>query len=188
MNVFDSLPETLPDKLIAGDDWFWTETSLSDTYPPADYTLKYEYSNLDDGTNGTLTMVDDNGLHKFTETKANTVNFTTGKYNFSTTVTRISDQLSVTLNGKIVKLVPTSLEQSYNQRVLLAIRATIEKTATKEQMQYSVSGMQLIRRSPEQLLKLEQEFARRVQNEREQWARENGQSVNTGVTKIVLGA
>jgi hypothetical protein len=188
MNVFDELPVTLPDKLIAGNDWFWTEESLSDTYPPAEYILKYEYSNLNDGVTGEIVGVDSSGLHKFTTAKAVTVDYSSGEYSFSTVVTRISDQLSVTLNSKIIKIVPSTPEQSYNQKVLLAIRATIEKTATKEQMQYSISGMQLIRRSPEQLLKLEQEFSRRVRNERERWARENGQSVNSGVTKVVLGA
>lgn len=188
MNVFDELPVTLPDKLTAGDDWFWTEESLSDTYPPAEYTLQYNYLNLDTGEGGDLTATVDGVLHKFVTAKVDTELFTDGTYSFSTLVVRKTDQLTVTLNSKIIKIVPSTPEQSYNQKVLLAIRATIQKTATKEQMQYSISGMQLIRRSPEQLLKLEQEFSRRVYNEREKLARENGQSVNSGITKVVLGA
>lgn len=188
MNIFDNAPTTLPEKLITGDSWFWTEDTLSVSYPPVEYTLVYLFSNLDDGTSFTITPDKVDGNYQVTELDTDTLNYTDGKYNVTTQMTRLSDGLKASLYSKIIKLVPSSLEQSYNQRVLTAIRATLEKTASKEQMQYSISGMQLIRRSPEQLMKLEQEFARRVQRERDEWMRENGQTVATGKTRVVMGA
>lgn len=130
------------------------QTNL-DGYPPADYTLKYEIGEitltfLDDGINFTLSTV--------------LTGITTGDYNYrAVIINKVTLEKTTLLQGR-VKIIDLSYK-SHARKVLDAIEATIEGTATQSQSEMTINGRSIKYFAPEQLLQLRRTYKREVANE-----------------------
>jgi hypothetical protein len=124
-------------------------------YPTADYILKYEIGEIvlifsDDGTNFTLSAVI-NGI-------------TTGEYNYRAVIIDKATSAKTTLLQGRVKVTDLSYK-THARKVLDAIEATIEGTATQSQYEMTINGRSIKYFSPEQLLKLRSTYKREIANE-----------------------
>jgi hypothetical protein len=124
-------------------------------YYPADYTLKYEIGAItltfsDDGVNFTLSAV--------------LTGITTGEYNYRAVIIDKATSAKTTLLQGRVKITDLSYK-SHARKVLDAIEATIEGTATQSQSEMTINGRSIKYFSPEQLLKLRSTYKREIANE-----------------------
>lgn len=155
-NLFtNDAPEGVPVELVLDSLWRWKDTTLAEAYPPAEYTVVYSFTNTTSGETFDVSAANVNDVHEVSHAPSESDTNDDGDAFYTVTVTQVSSGNSVTLNGEYIKLSLKNPTLGYNFRVLAAIRATIEKTASKEQLQYSVSGVQLMRRQPSELMKLE---------------------------------
>lgn len=173
-NLFDNVPDEEPKTLRIGSFWTWRRPDISAAYSTDLYTLKYRLTNLDDSSTKEITATEDATGYLIEVDNATTATYTAGNYVWVPIIVRDSDSVEVTLDSGDVMIETSDPSQTFSYRVLVAIRATLEKTASKEQQQYSIAGRQLIRRSTSELLALEQEFQRRVEKERNSRQRKLG--------------
>lgn len=171
MNLFDDIPDSEPSELTAGDLWAWTRSDLTADYPPASYTLKYVFFSQSSTLTKfefTASKVDD--THKVNIAGTTTKGYKAGDYQYQIQIIRDSDSELVTVGEGFFKVLPaltsaTGDIRSHARKVLDAINATIEKTATKEQQSYTVAGRSLARRSIDELLTLRDRYQRIVNQE-----------------------
>lgn len=173
-NLFEKVPDEEPRTLRIGSFWTWRRPDITEAYPTATYTLKYRLTNLDDSTTKEITATKDATGHLVEVPSQKTATYTAGNYVWVPVIVRVSDSVEIPLDAGDLVVETSDPSQTFNYRVLVAIRATLEKTASKEQQQYSIAGRQLIRRSTSELLALEQEFQRRVEKERSNRQRKLG--------------
>jgi hypothetical protein len=124
-------------------------------YSPADYTLKYEIGAItltfsDDGINFTLSAV--------------ITGITTGEYNYRAVIINKATSAKTTLMQGRVKITDLSYK-SHARKVLDAIEATIEGTATQSQSEMTINGRSIKYFSSEHLLKLRSTYKREIANE-----------------------
>jgi hypothetical protein len=157
-------------KLSAGDRWSWTLT-LAD-YPATAWKLTYAFrgpSKLD------VVSVASGTDHQLDALPAVTGNLEPGVYAWQAAVENLTDPTqhyelgrgTIEILGNILKAGadgPVDF-RSQNQRVLDAIRKTIEGTASREEQHYQIGGRSLQVRTVKELLDLEGTFAARVKRE-----------------------
>lgn len=182
----DNYPSREPDELYVGARWAWKRPDITSAYPTATYTLKYRFSRLTStGTVLSITAAKTGSEHVVEVSQTVTGGYTADEYYWQAVVIRDSDSEEVVVDEGFWTLIndlDTDVDtRSHNYKVLVAIRATIEGTASKEQTSYSIAGRSLSRRSPEELMALEREYAQRVKNDREQAKRKSGRSVGSRV-------
>ncbi len=172
-NAFDSVnyPTREPEVLIAGDRWLWKRTDLASDYAVDSYTLKYALRLQSTGTTEIEITATGSGTEYLVEVAAaTTAAYSDGIYEWQAYVTRDSDSERITIARGLVNVRPnrdaaTSDPRSHAKKVLDAIRAVIEGTASKELAFLQVGGMGLSRRNPQQLRELERSYAHRYQAE-----------------------
>lgn len=172
-NVFDTAnyPDAVPSTLTAGSRWAWTRSDITSAYPTSLYTLKFRLSLLADPyTDYSITAGKVSGAHVVEVATSVTSGYAAGDYDWFAIIVRDSDSEEVTVDRGSVTIQPDmgaapGDTRSWVLRVLTAIRATIEGTASKEQSGYSIGGRSLTLRTPGELLELEQEFSRRWKQE-----------------------
>jgi hypothetical protein len=162
-------------QLVAGDSWTWSITDLD--YDPTIYTLKYFFRGP-----GTLDLSStaDGGAFSVKATTAQTKDLPGGTYAWQAVVTTVAgDRVeisrgSVEILENIEKRADNTDGRSQVKRTLDAIRACLEKTASREEMEYQINGRMLRFRTPKELLDLEREFARRYEQELEASGQKQG--------------
>jgi hypothetical protein len=169
-NLFDSenYAEKVPDELTAGALFAWTRPDITAAYPTALYTLSFRFTLLASPyTEETITAGKVSGAHVVTE--SDTGSYTAGEYRWFAIVTRDSDSATVQVDEGLVTIRPSSgQDNGHVYRTLMAIRATIEGTASNEQLRVEIGGRVLEYRSPNELMALEKEYSKR-------WAREKAE-------------
>lgn len=187
-NLFDSdnYPNREPDELPVGGRWAWKRPDITKAYPTATYTLKYRFSILT--STGTVTEISASKVsaeHVVEISQTTTEAYTAGDYFWQAVVVRDSDNEEVVVDSGYWVLAPnldSAVDtRSHTYKVLVAIRATIEGTATKDQESYSIAGRSLNRRSIPELTQLEREYARRWKNEMDAKRRKSGRTVSNRV-------
>lgn len=188
-NQFDSTayPDSVPAELTAGNRWAWTRSDITAAYPTASYTLKFRLSLLESPYSDIeLTASKVSSAHVVEVSQSTTAGYGAGEYSWSAVVVRDSDSEEVTVDRGHVTVEPDlgaspGDTRSWVYRVLVAIRATIEGTASKEQAGYSIGGRSLSLRSPTELLELEREFSRRWRDEKRDIDRKAGRAAGSRV-------
>jgi hypothetical protein len=190
-NLFESgnVPEGIPDELTVGDLWAWKRSDISDVYPTDSFTLIYALNCLvSNASREELTALKVDGVHVVQVAGDVTSRLAAGMYKYSVCVSRDSDSAKLTIASGYIKLIASSGDvRSHERKVLDAINATIEKTATKEQQSYSIAGRSISRRSVTELLELRKEYERLVQKETNEVLRKQGRAKSNSVL-IKLGA
>jgi hypothetical protein len=157
-----------PKKIVAGNSYKWTR-SFTDYLPSAGWTVRYQLIGLgqnytfDATVNGetfevvvpasVTAEIAAGGSYRLVGLRIHAANDERGTfYSFPTPV--IADPAKI---GDV---------RSYAERVLAAIEAMIEKSASKDQQAIIVDGQSLQRRTATDLLMLRDRFRREVQDER----------------------
>ncbi len=177
------IPNTEPTEIIAGDTTKWKRIDLSD-YPASTWTLKYVFRGP---SVQNITAIADGNNFSVTISAAISANWVAGDYVWEAYVTKgAGENLErYRIDSGYLKVKP-NLEgvagiydgRTYVKKVLDAIEATIEGTATKEQASITVAGRTLTRRTIEELLALRDKF--RVEYVAEQKAEKIKNGLATG--------
>lgn len=182
-NLFDTgnYPDAEPAELVAGDRWAWTRSDITAAYATASYTLKYRFNPLDGGTPWEVNAGKVDSAHVFEVPQATTAAYASSECAWAAIIVRDSDDEAVTVDSGYVTIQPdlgaaSGTTRSWVYTTLAAIRATLQGTATTDQQEFSIAGRTLIRRSPQELLELERDFARRWESEKGEVNRKAGRS------------
>lgn len=188
MNRFD--PSTFPDMppayLVAGDYWAWRAKSITSSYGTADYNLIFRLSLLaDESPSVEIACTSDGGGFLAQYGSSDTKTLEPGDYYWQAVVVRVADGEEVTADAGMLVVRPgigaAGDMRSHAYRVLMAIRACILGTADKDQQSYTIAGRSLSRRSPEELVKLENVYAKLVEKEKAGLDAESGRPVSKRV-------
>lgn len=177
-NLFDSAnyPQREPDELVVGSLWAWTRPDITLAYPTASYTLKYRLSQQETPfASIDITASKDTDAHAVTHTEA--LGSPAGQYSWQAVVVRDSDSAEVVVDRGFLKVIAAlsgGEASSWVFKVLTAIRATLQGTASKEQQEYQIGGRTIISRPIGDLLMLEKEFSKRWNREQADADRQRG--------------
>jgi hypothetical protein len=171
--LFDSTnyPEGVPSILVAGDAWLWKRTDLTD-YATASYALTYTFRLEGTGATSIAVTASESGdEYRVEVAAATTAAYTVGVYQWQEYITRSSDSARLTLSEGTCEVVAnrsaaTTDPRSHAQKVLTAIEAVIEGTASKELASYTVDGIAINRRSIEELTRMREAYRYEVDEER----------------------
>jgi len=171
-NQFDTAhyPDAVPAELVAGARWAWTRADITLAYPTASYTLTFRLLQLIAPfavKNVIASKI--SAAHVVEVVSANTTGTALGDYTWQAIIARDSDGEKVQVDQGLLTIQPDLIAsgESYSwvYQVLIAIRATLKKTASKEQSSYSIGGRSLSNRTPLELLEMEKEFTDRWRRE-----------------------
>ncbi|MGH7605422.1 MAG: hypothetical protein ACRENK_15680 [Gemmatimonadaceae bacterium] len=144
-----TVPKREPDTIRAGDTWQWRREDLANNYPAPTWTLSYVFKNatkgfgFDAGADGAFFSVD--------LPASETEGMPAGSYRWAAQVRNGDERHTVGIGTtEVLADVFTDPDaaadlRSHNRIVLDAIRAVIEKRATRDQERYSISGRELWR-------------------------------------------
>lgn len=180
-NLFDSTnyPEGVPSILVIGDTWLWRRTDLTD-YATASYALSYVFRLEGTGSTSIAVTATESGPDYLVEVAAaTTAGYTAGVYQWQEYITRSSDSARLTLSEGTCEVVAnrsaaTTDPRSHAQKVLTAIEAVIEGTASKELASYTVDGVAISRRPIDELLRMREAYRYEVDEERQEQRMDRG--------------
>lgn len=180
-NLFDSnnYSDSVPSELVAGALFAWKRPDISTAYPPELYTLSFRLSLLASPyTKEMITADKVDDAHVVAE--SSTGAYAAGEYRWFAVVTRDSDSAAIQVDEGVLKIRPASGEDTgHVYRTLTAIRATIEGTASNEQLRVEIGGRVLEYRSPSELMALEKEYSKRWMREKAEINRKAGRPAKT---------
>jgi len=185
-NKFDTAnyPTSEPRTAIARDRWVWRRPDIAAAYPTDTYELSYRFTNQADSSDVQEAFATESGGDYVIEIEASdTELFSAGTWAWSAVVLRSSDSLEVVVDRGFLE-VTAEASASHTLKVLQAIRATIEGTASEEQSRIEIGGRVLERRSIEELTRLEQAYSRRWKQEQAAVERAAGRPVSRTLIKM----
>lgn len=143
---------TVPQELIAGDTWEWTDDQPN--YPRPTWTLTYYFEKKD--KTFSIAGTGTGSTHSFSIAASVTATYPPGEYRF---VARVSDgtTFKTVANGwTSVQMDPAAAgihdTRSWAQRTLEALEATLEGKATSDQLSISIQGRSISRMTPTELM------------------------------------
>lgn len=160
-------PTIRPEQLIAGDTWRWTR-DLAD-YPAGTWELTYYFENKDHVYSAAATA--SGTTQSVSIAAATTAGYAPGRYRVYARAIYGSLVESVASETGWLDVLPdfaaagTKDHRSWNQRVLDALKATYEGTASSDQLSMSIAGRSLSRMSKADLREEIEAFERKVQRE-----------------------
>lgn len=184
-NVFDSAnyQDGEPHRLIEGTLWAWTRNDLTE-YPGDQYSIEYRLAQQDTPYADYRVPMTYGGDSWYVEESLG-AGVPPSEYKYRLFVIRTSDNAEVAIGQGYITVKPNNVgsgdTRSYNYRVLMAIRHTIEGTASHEEERISIGGREIWRRSIEDLLALEYEFSRRWKKEQDELDEDGGPSSKSTV-------
>ena len=176
-NAFDSAnyPEGIPDVLVVGDRWLWKRTDLGNDYAPDSYSLQYVLRRQGATDEIVLTANESGSDYLIESASTATTLHAPGEYQYQVHVLRTSDSERITVERGTVDVRPNRDDalsgdpRSHAKRMLDAIEAVLEGTATTDQQSYSVStgtGSRSLTRTPrDELLRLRGWYRHEYRNE-----------------------
>lgn len=179
-NAFDTVPETEPSTIIAGDFTTWKRTDLGTDYPPASYSLSYKARLEGAGTTAvSITATTSGSDYLVALASATTAAYTAGVYHWQAYITRSSDGARITIDEgtftvEANRSTATTDPRSHAKIVLDAIEATIEGRASQDQMGYTIQGRTLQRTPLADLLLLRDRYRAEVKREQDAERLANG--------------
>jgi hypothetical protein len=175
-NLFDSgnYAGNVPDELTAGALFAWTRPDITAAYPTELYTLSFRFTLLASPyAEESITAGKVNNAHVVSHT--DTAGYAAGDYRWYAVVTRDDDSAKIQVDEGLVTIRPASgVDNGHVYRTLMAIRATIEGTASNEQLRVDIGGRVLEYRSPNELMALEREYSKRWLREKAEINRKAG--------------
>lgn len=166
-----STPNTEPTIITAGDTVRWSKDLAS--YPADAYALKYTLQPIAGGSPITVTATPAGTGFAITISAETSADFFPGDYRWFSTATDLAtgterytiDGGSLTVNPDPATLTATSDLRSHARKVLTAIEAVLEGTATSDHLSYTVDGRSLQRRTIAELLQLRSFYQQEIRRE-----------------------
>jgi len=183
INVFDraNYPAREPDTASAGDRWVWRRDDLASAYPIADYELFYRFTSQSDSDDVQEAFAIEADETYYIEIESGDSEiFSAETYAWEAVIIRSSDATEAVVDRGYLDVSATSTS-SHTLRVLNAIRATIEGTASEEHERVEIAGRALWRRSISELTELEAIYARRWASEKKAIDRAAGRAAGKRV-------
>lgn len=182
-NLFDTdnYADAVPSELVVGSLWGWKRSDITAVYPTASYTLNFRITGLDSPfTEYTVEASKTGGEHVVTLT--DTDSYAAGDYRWFAVVTRDSDSATVQVDEGLLTVRPASgQDDSHAYRTLMAIRATLEGTATSAQRRVEIAGRVLENYGIAELLQLEATYMKRWSKEKADLDRKSGRAAKSRV-------
>jgi len=158
-----AIPTTEPTELRAGDTWEWARKDLAD-FPAPTWTLKYQFKNA--SAFFSIIAAADGVNHAVTVAKGITATYASGLYQWSAFTDNGTLRYTIgTGNLNVLRNFDDSAiydHRSHARKTLENIEAVLENRATMEQLNYSIEGRSLERRSLAELLKLRDSYRAEV--------------------------
>jgi hypothetical protein len=183
-------PDAVPAELASGARWAWTRSDITSAYPTSAYTLSFRLTQLDSpNLSSTITAGKVSSAHVVTVSADDTKGaYAAGDYSWQAIITRDSDGEQVQVDAGLVSILPDlaapGVTSSWAYQVLMAIRATLKNTASKEQAAYSIGGRSLSMRSIPELMEMEKEFSKRWKAEVAQINKAAGRLTAAGTIRV----
>ena len=175
---------TIPREMTAGDSVSF-DVRIAD-YPAPDWQLFYTLFNATEVI--TLTSAADDEDHAFTVAASVTANWTPGRYDWTAYATGPDDaRVTLTTGSAIIRVNPAALTatdgRSHARRMLEALEATLEGTATAEQLDTlrAKHGDRDWQRDTAKLIELRDLYRREVRAEDQAEAMARGDQVSTSL-------
>lgn len=148
----------IPAKINAGDTLSFSD-SVSGYPASSGWALKYVFVNASEKQE--IESSADGDSHVFSIAPAITVKWKQGKYTWSAFVTNGADRFTIE-SGKL-EIIPDlvagpSDQRSHVEKTLDALEAAIEKSATNDQLSFSIAGRSVARYTLEEKLKLRDKY------------------------------
>jgi hypothetical protein len=186
VNRFDSAnyPETEPANLVIGELWAWKRPDLAGTYDPSLYTATY-ISNKESSDVASFTISATGS--DFTVSEADTSAICPeGRYRWELVITQISDSAKVGVARGYWDVLPDLTtgptdNRSHARKVLDAVEAVIEGSATKEQSSISIAGRSLALRTYDELRQIRIDYRAEVESERQSELQKQGKGSTTKI-------
>lgn len=157
-----TVPKREPDSIRAGDTWQWRREDLATNYPASTWTLSYVFKNAAKGFGFSATA--DGAFFAVDLPASETEGLTAGTYRWAAQVVNGDEKHTVGIGTtEVLADVFTNPDQaadlrSHNRIVLDAIKAVIERRATRDQERYSIAGRELWRTPIADLRSLRAEY------------------------------
>jgi len=177
-NVFNAAeyPTVEPRAAVARDRWVWRRPDIAAVYPPATYELSYRFTNQANTADVQEAFAtESDGVYVVEIESSDTELFAPGSWAWEAIILRAFDSLEAVVDRGFVDVTAAGTA-SHTLKVLMAIRATIEGTATSDQSRIEIGGRTLERRSIAELTDLEAMYSRRWKAERAAVERDAGRS------------
>lgn len=149
--------------LTAGDTLDFT-TTVDDYLASAGWTLKYRLAPRSGGTVIDITANASGDDYRVQVLAATTAGWAAGFYSWAAFVEKAAERYTVGRGSLEIRVSSVAMPAGFDdrghvQKTLDAIRAVIEKRASKDQQEYSIAGRMLKRTPPADLVMLEQRYS-----------------------------
>lgn len=182
MNIFDvsTAPTTEPTTFTVGDFGQWKRPDLSQTYPPADYTLTY-VARLTQGGSSEIKVesTDVDGVHVFTVNSSDSEGYDAGLYHWQLEVEQKSTNNRVVIqSGEVV--INVDLDENntdprtHAQIMVGKIESLLQGKADSDISSYSIAGRSLSKMSFQELVDARDYYRKEVASEKNKNALKNG--------------
>jgi len=162
----------------------WRRDDLAAVYSPTLYSLAYSFVNQANPADILeFNATESDGAYIIEITSDDSAAFAAGDWTWEAIITRTSDGESAIVDRGYIELTDSEAP-GHILRVLNAIRATIEGTATEDQSRIEIGGRVLERRSIKELTDLEIHYSRRWSRAKASIDRKAGRPVSRVLVKM----
>lgn len=185
-NVFyqSQYPSREPRTAAVRDRIVWRRDDLAAVYSVADYSLAYAFTSQSNPDELLEFAATEAGNAYIVEISADdSAAFAAGVWVWEAVITRTSDSQQAIVDRGYIEITD-SADAGHILRVLNAIRATIEGTATEDQSRIEIGGRVLERRSISELTDLEALYSRRWKRAQAEIDRKAGRPVSRVLIKM----
>lgn len=188
-NIFDSAsaPTIEPEVFTVGDFGQWKRPDLSRDYPPTDYTLTY-VARLTAGGSSEIKVVatNDNGVHLFTVTSAESADYTPGVYHWQLEVQQNSSgNRTVLQTGEVTIQVDLDVNntdpRTHAEIMVGKIETILQGKADSDVSSYSVAGRSLTKMTFQELIDARDYYKKEVVKYRNDLAVKNGRKSSSTI-------
>ncbi|PYG32410.1 hypothetical protein [Pelagimonas varians] len=165
-----TLKNCIPTTLVAGDGWAWLDATAFASHPPADWSLRYVLRPLAGGASVEIDAIAGADAYELRLSSAQSAVVPPGQFTWVALAFHGASGDRATLATGRVEVLPdpaasTGDQRSSAERILDAIKATLEGRVSKDAESYSIEGRSISRTPIADLLKLREVYTREVQAE-----------------------
>lgn len=165
-----TLQNCVPATLVAGDGWAWLDVAAFASHPPSEWSLRYVLRPLAGGASVEIDASAGADAYELRFSSAQSAAVPPGQFTWIALAFHAASGDRATVATGRVEILPdpaasTGDQRSSAERILDAIKATLEGRVTKDAESYSIEGRSISRTPIADLLRLREVYTREVQAE-----------------------
>ncbi len=165
-----TIQNCIPATLVAGDGWAWVDLVAFARNPPPDWSLRYVLRPLAGGVSVEIDAIAGADAYELRLSSAQSAAVPPGQFTWVALAFHNESGDRITIANGRVEVLPdpaasTGDQRSSGERILDAIKATLEGRVTKDAESYSIEGRSISRTPIADLLRLREVYTREVQAE-----------------------